>query len=122
MLIRAPEFKEKIDRGEMIDDRLVCERLFTELCKPMYSSGVLVDGFPRTSTQVEVMKMFQDRLHQLRRERNDESIVVPKYKIVVRGMLPCISVWRLGGTHEADSNTALCCPSGRFCMLSLIHI
>jgi len=42
----------------MINDEFVFEALLTELKKPIYRNGVVVDGFPRTETQVEYLNQF----------------------------------------------------------------
>lgn len=67
-LLDTPECKELINRGQMISDRTVMEMLFHALldCDP--TVGVLVDGFPRTEIQVEALRLFYDKMVELRRE------------------------------------------------------
>ena len=45
-------YKDSIDKGEMIEDKDVLESLLRALMKCDYRHGALVDGFPRTETQV----------------------------------------------------------------------
>jgi hypothetical protein len=47
-------YRDKIDKGEMIDDKDVLESLIRALIKADPLHGVLVDGFPRTETQVPI--------------------------------------------------------------------
>ncbi|GAB5592722.1 hypothetical protein Unana1_07622 [Umbelopsis nana] len=67
-LLDTPECKELINRGQMISDRTVMEMLFHALldCDP--TVGVLVDGFPRTEIQVEALRLFYDKMIELRRQ------------------------------------------------------
>lgn len=45
----------------MVDDEFVFDALLTELSKPMYRNGVVVDGFPRTATQADCLKTFYNQ-------------------------------------------------------------
>ncbi|CAO3684535.1 unnamed protein product [Umbelopsis vinacea] len=67
-LLDTPECKDLINRGQMISDRTVMEMLFHALldCDP--TVGVLVDGFPRTEIQVEALRLFYDKMIELRRQ------------------------------------------------------
>ncbi|KAF9980200.1 hypothetical protein BGZ65_005414 [Modicella reniformis] len=67
-LLSTPECKELINKGLMISDGKVVENLLHALldCEP--EVGVLVDGFPRSEVQVECLKLFHERMHELRRE------------------------------------------------------
>jgi len=52
-LLNTPACKLLKDHGVMVDDSFVFDMLCTELQKPMYRNGVVVDGFPRTAKQAE---------------------------------------------------------------------
>ncbi|KAF8964454.1 hypothetical protein BGZ46_000783 [Entomortierella lignicola] len=67
-LLDTPECKELINKGLMISDGKVVENLLYALldCEP--EVGVLVDGFPRSEAQVECLKLFHERMHELRKE------------------------------------------------------
>jgi len=55
-LLNTPACKALKDRGVMVDDDFVYRTLLQELQKPMYRQGVVVDGFPRTERQIELLK------------------------------------------------------------------
>jgi len=57
-LLNTPTCKLLKDHGIMIDDHFVFNTLLEELRKPLYRNGVVVDGFPRTAAQVELMTKF----------------------------------------------------------------
>ncbi|KAG0375328.1 hypothetical protein BGX24_009252 [Mortierella sp. AD032] len=67
-LLATPECKELINKGMMVSDGKVIENLLHALldCEP--EVGVLVDGFPRSEVQVECLKLFHERMHELRKE------------------------------------------------------
>ncbi|KAF9350009.1 hypothetical protein BGX26_011752 [Mortierella sp. AD094] len=67
-LLASPECQEQINKGLMISDGKVVENLLFALldCEP--EVGVLVDGFPRSEVQVECLKLFHERMHELRKE------------------------------------------------------
>lgn len=67
-LLDTPEMKKIKDAGNMIGDREVLAVLLRQLLKPEYRDGVILDGFPRTKTQVECLKMLYEKMTQLWRE------------------------------------------------------
>jgi adenylate kinase len=67
-LLDTPEARRIKDAGHMVGDREVMRLLFRRLIEPEYRDGVILDGFPRTTVQVECLKLLVDRLHALRRE------------------------------------------------------
>ena len=54
------------DAGLLAGDREVTKLVLHSLLNPEYESGAIVDGFPRTKTQVECLKLFHGRLSELR--------------------------------------------------------
>ena len=54
------------DAGLLAGDREVTKLVLSKLLDPIYESGAVVDGYPRTKTQVECLKMFHGRLSELR--------------------------------------------------------
>ena len=62
------------DEGKFIGDRECIELLLRELLKPEYATGVVVDGFPRTSTQVHTVRMLYQNMMDLRKEFFDTPI------------------------------------------------
>ena len=65
-LLQSPEAKKKIDAGLLAGDREVTKLVLRELLDPKYESGAVVDGYPRTKTQVKCLKRFHRRLSDLR--------------------------------------------------------
>jgi len=67
-LLDSPEARRLKDAGIMVGDREVIDLLFNRLLQPQYRDGVILDGFPRTKTQVECLKLLVDKMQALRRE------------------------------------------------------
>jgi adenylate kinase len=67
-LLDSPEAKALKDAGVMVGDREVVGLLLRELLRPEYHDGVIIDGFPRTTVQVECLKLLVGQMHGLRRE------------------------------------------------------
>lgn len=65
-LLTGEEAKKRIDAGLMVGDREVFNLLLRKLMDPAYLNGAVVDGFPRTKVQVECLKLFYNKLLQLR--------------------------------------------------------
>jgi adenylate kinase len=57
-LLDSPEARRIKARGGMVGDEEVLRLLLLELLKPSYRDSALLDGFPRTTVQVECLKMF----------------------------------------------------------------
>jgi adenylate kinase len=87
-LLNSPEAKAMKAAGRLVGDRQVVELLVEvhnqkfgrflltlirydsrqALLRPEYEHGVIVDGFPRTSTQAECIKLLFEGMHTLRRK------------------------------------------------------
>ena len=65
-LLQSPEARKMIDAGLLAGDREVTELVFRKLLDPAYEIGAIVDGYPRTKTQVECLKLLYQRLSELR--------------------------------------------------------
>jgi adenylate kinase len=65
-LLNAPGMRSIKDAGGLVGDAEVVRVLFECLLDPTNTSGVLVDGFPRTRIQVECVKALYERLLALR--------------------------------------------------------
>jgi len=70
-LLQSPEARKRIDAGMLVGDREVTDLVFRKLLDPVYESGAIVDGYPRSNVQVECLKLFHSKLHELRREFRD---------------------------------------------------
>lgn len=73
-LLNSPEMQVIKDAGHLVGDAEAFELLLRELLKPVYESGVVVDGFPRTKVQVECVRLFYNKMMELRREFFDTPI------------------------------------------------
>lgn len=67
-LLSSPEAQAIKAQGGMVGDREVVGLVFRKLLEPSYQSGAILDGFPRTTVQVECLKMLYDQMIGLRRE------------------------------------------------------
>ena len=67
-LLDSPEARRLKDAGYMVGDREVISILFRRLLLPDYRDGCILDGFPRTTVQVECLKLLVDRMQALWRE------------------------------------------------------
>lgn len=67
-LLDSPEAKAIKDLGNMVGDREVVGLVLRRLLRPEYQHGVILDGFPRTTVQVECLKLLVDKMDELRRE------------------------------------------------------
>ena len=65
-LLDTPEMRALKDRGQFVGDRQVIEVLLRQLLDPVYQTGVVVDGFPRTEVQAQAVKLLHDQIMQLR--------------------------------------------------------
>ncbi len=64
-LLQSPEMKAIKDAGGLVGDREVVGLLFRQLLDPRYAHGVLVDGFPRTLVQGELVRLYHDQMQLL---------------------------------------------------------
>jgi len=67
-LLSSEECRRIKDSGNLVGDREVIGLLLLRLLDPIYVNGVVVDGFPRTRTQVECLKLFYQKMLELRKE------------------------------------------------------
>lgn len=86
-LLDTPQMQALKAEGHMVGDREVVDILFREMLQPVYREGVVLDGFPRTTVQVECIKMLYDKMISLRRAFQDTPLKVhfkqPIYHIMV---------------------------------------
>jgi adenylate kinase len=67
-LLDSPDARRNKDAGYMVGDREVVSILFRHLLRPEYRDGCILDGFPRTTVQVECLKLLVDRMRTAWRE------------------------------------------------------
>ena len=82
-LLNTPEARRIKDAGGLVGDEAVVELLFAALLQPLYTSGVVVDGFPRTKVQVECLKIFYDQLNRRRDQAGDGTFTKPLFHCVL---------------------------------------
>jgi adenylate kinase len=86
-LLNTAEAQKMKDAGMLVGDREVIEIMFRKLLEPVYKSGAVVDGFPRTKVQVECVKMLYQKLIDLRNKFREtlysEHFKKPHFHIVV---------------------------------------
>jgi adenylate kinase len=67
-LLNSPVAERLKKDGYLVGDREAIDLLLEELLKEEYESGVVVDGFPRTKVQVDVVRMLFQKMQELRAE------------------------------------------------------
>ncbi|MHB8875023.1 MAG: nucleoside monophosphate kinase [Myxococcaceae bacterium] len=65
-LLNAPEMRKLKDAGNLVGDADVVRLLFEHLLEPQHTTGVVVDGFPRSRVQVECVKLLYQKMLDLR--------------------------------------------------------
>lgn len=75
-LFTGEEAERLKSEGRLLGDREVVEAVFRRLFDPSYSTGVIVDGFPRTETQAFCIKYLHQRMESLySKYRNDPTLM-----------------------------------------------
>jgi adenylate kinase len=86
-LLKSPEAQKMKDAGMLVGDRDVIEIMLRKLLEPIYKTGAVVDGFPRTKVQVECVKLLYQKLIELRNKFKEtlfsEHFKKPHFHIVV---------------------------------------
>ncbi|WPJ94724.1 nucleoside monophosphate kinase [Coraliomargarita algicola] len=86
-LLKSPEAQKMKDAGMLVGDREVIEIMLRKLLDPIYKTGAVVDGFPRTKVQVECVKLLYQKLIDLRNKFKEtlfsEHFKKPHFHIVV---------------------------------------
>jgi adenylate kinase len=86
-LLESPEARQMINAGMLVGDREVVEIILRKLLEPIFQSGAVVDGFPRTKVQVECVKLLFNKLVDLRNNYADtlfaQYLKKPHFHIVV---------------------------------------
>lgn len=86
-LLNAPEMRAIKASGNLVGDADVVRLLFERLVEPIHTTGVVVDGFPRTRVQVECVKLLYQKMLDLRASHRDTPLAhlfpKPMFQIVV---------------------------------------
>lgn len=82
-LLDTSEMQKMKDNGLLIGDRIVVEMVLEKLLDKQYATGVIVDGFPRTTVQAQIVSMLYDYMMELRTEfmnKNQSTPVAFKFR------------------------------------------
>jgi len=66
-LLKSPAARKIIDEGGLVGDMEVFNMLLDELSSQEQLEGALVDGFPRTVTQVNLLKILHAKMNEMSR-------------------------------------------------------
>lgn len=75
-LLSSPEFQAIKDSGQLIGDREVTMALFEHLLSKKYANGVIVDGYPRTTTQAECVKLLADKIRAIGKSSDFQVVIL----------------------------------------------
>ncbi len=97
-LLNSPIAKKIKDSGGMVGDKEVVGIVFRKLLEEKYRDGAVLDGFPRTKTQVECFKLLVEKMNELRQEFYDTPLRMhfrkPNIRIMVLFVDEKVSVER----------------------------
>lgn len=86
-LLQTPEAQKMKSTSMLVNDSDVIYAVFSSLLNSKHRHGVVVDGFPRTRVQVEVIKQLQQRMAELHREFFHTDLAThfprPKFHVVM---------------------------------------
>jgi adenylate kinase len=63
-LLQSAEFKEKIDKGMLVDDETVTILVFEKIIGESHKKSVIVDGYPRTELQTQCIQLLQMKMEK----------------------------------------------------------
>ncbi|MDR1437864.1 MAG: nucleoside monophosphate kinase [Puniceicoccales bacterium] len=75
-LLNSPEFKAIKDSGKLVSDSDVTGLVFSNILKKQYVRGVVVDGYPRTETQSECIKLLCDAIEEMGLESDFRVVIL----------------------------------------------
>lgn len=73
-LLNTPQAEKIKADGGMVGDREVIGIVFRELLKLEYRDGAILDGFPRTTVQVECLKLLIHQMNELWRKHHGSPL------------------------------------------------
>jgi adenylate kinase len=87
-LLNSPTAKRIKALGGLVGDFEVVGLLFEKLLEPDYRNGVIIDGFPRTRVQVEIIKLLYDRMNSLHEKYHMDPIKSKLYpRVTFRSLM-----------------------------------
>ncbi len=112
-LLNSPRAQQIKAAGGLVGDEEVTFLILNKLLDSEYEKGVIVDGFPRTKVQVECLKMFYDKMTELREEFRDRDFPRPLFRAVLLFVDEAVSVQRqMYRGQEAQENNHKVAVSG----------
>ncbi|WFB34951.1 nucleoside monophosphate kinase [Kiritimatiellota bacterium B12222] len=82
-LLNSPQAQKIKDSGGMVGDKEVVDILLRELLKPEYRDGAILDGFPRTTVQVECLKLLTHQMNELWRTHHNTPLATQFRKPII---------------------------------------
>lgn len=98
--------KEYMDKGELVPDELIISLMRERISKPDTEKGVILDGFPRTTTQAVALDGMLD---DLKRPLDAAVLIDVDPEVIVKRLSSrrmCKECGRIGTSSDGDS-----CPS-----------
>jgi len=102
----ALQAKERMDRGELVDDETIIAIVRDRLAKPDASRGFVLDGFPRTVAQAEA-------LDRIMTERGDDPLIVVDVEVPQEQLVQRLAMRRVCakcGINADPKSSAPVCP------------
>ncbi len=90
-LLTTPEMEKIKAQGGMVGDREVLSVLLHTLLDEIYRDGVILDGFPRTSVQVEFLKLLVDKISALHDEFANTPLAIHFRRPTIHAMVLFVS-------------------------------
>ena len=75
----AVEARQKMDRGELLDDATMIEIVRERLSRPDAERGFVLDGFPRTVAQAQALDQMMQGMQS--HQRMQRSAVMPRGQV-----------------------------------------
>jgi adenylate kinase len=86
-LLTSPQAEKIKERGGMVGDKEVVDILLRKLLEEDFRDGAVLDGFPRTSVQVECLKLLVDKINQLHNEFNNTNLAINFRRPTIHAMV-----------------------------------
>jgi len=90
-LLKTPEMERIKAQGGMVGDAEVLAVLLRRLLDETYRDGVVLDGFPRTSVQVECLKLLVEQISLLHDEFADTPLAIHFRRPTIHAMVLFVS-------------------------------
>ena len=86
-LLTSREAERIKEGGGMVGDKEVVGILLRKMLQEQFRDGAVLDGFPRTSVQVECLKLLVDRINQLHNEFEKTSLAINFRRPTIHAMV-----------------------------------